>query len=24
VRVCNISGASATPTAETYNVRVIQ
>jgi hypothetical protein len=23
VRVCNISGASATPTAETYNVRVI-
>jgi hypothetical protein len=24
VRVCNISSASATPTAETYNVRVIQ
>ena len=24
VRVCNISGASATPTAETYNVRVVQ
>jgi hypothetical protein len=24
VRVCNISGASATPTAETYNVRVSQ
>jgi Pectate lyase superfamily protein len=24
VRVCNISGASATPTAETYNVRAIQ
>jgi hypothetical protein len=24
VRVCNISSASATPTAETYNVRIIQ
>ena len=24
VRVCNVSGASATPTAETYNVRVSQ